>query len=57
MNKNQKIDLKDIILLIKKYLNSSDASSEDILIGDMNYNNKLDSKDIIILIRTYLGLE
>ena len=57
MNKNQKIDLKDIIILIKKYLNSSDASSEDILIGDMNYNNKLDLKDIIILIRTYLGLE
>ena len=57
MNKNQKIDLKDIILLIKKYLNSSDASSEDILIGDMNHNSKLDLKDIIILIRTYLGLE
>ena len=57
MNKNQKIDLKDIIILIKKYLNSSDASSEDITIGDMNNNGKLDLKDIIILIRTYLGLE
>ena len=54
MNHNGKIDLKDIIILIKKYLGTMDSSNEDILIGDMNSNNKLDLKDIILLIKTYL---
>ena len=57
MNYNNRIDLKDIILLIKKYLGTDHASDLDITIGDMNNNGKLDLKDIIILIRTYLGLE
>ena len=57
MNNNNKIDLKDIIVLIKKYLGTDEATDTDILIGDMNHNSKLDLKDIIILIRTYLGLE
>ena len=56
MNKNGKIDLKDVILLIKKYLGSEDTNEEDISIGDMNENGKLDLKDVIILIKTYLGV-
>ena len=55
MNTNGKIDLKDIIILIKKYLGTEDSSNEDIVIGDINNNNKLDLKDIILLIKTYLG--
>ena len=54
LNKNGKIDLKDIIILIKKYLGTIDSSNEDIVIGDMNSNNKIDLKDIILLIKTYL---
>ena len=57
MNNNKKIDLKDIIILIKKYLGTDEATDTDILIGDMNNNGRIDLKDIIILIRTYLGLE
>ena len=57
LNKNNKIDLKDIILLIKKYLGTENYTEEDLIIGDMNNNSKLDLKDIIILIRTYLGME
>lgn len=55
MNKNSKIDLKDIILLIRKYIGSEATTNNDIQIGDMNSNSKLDLKDIILLIRTYLG--
>ena len=57
MNYNNKIDLKDIIVLIKKYLGTIPANDLDITIGDMNNNGRIDLKDIIILIRTYLGLE
>ena len=53
MNGNGKIDLKDIIMLIKKYLINS-VIPEDISIGDMNNNNVLDLKDIILLIKLYL---
>ena len=56
MNKNGKIDLKDVILLIKKYLGTDDVTEEDIKIGDMNDNTKLDLKDVIILIKVYLGV-
>ena len=55
INHNGKIDLKDIILLIKKYLGTEDVNNSDITIGDMNNNNKLDLKDIILLIRLYLN--
>ena len=55
INYNGKIDLKDIILLIKKYLGTEDVNNSDITIGDMNNNNKLDLKDIILLIRLYLN--
>ena len=56
MNHNGKIDLKDIILLIKKYLGTIDINDNDISIGDMNNNSKIDLKDIILLIKTYLGV-
>ena len=57
INHNGKIDLKDIILLIKKYLNTDTASNEDIIIGDMNDNGKIDLKDIILLIKKYLNID
>lgn len=55
MNHNGRIDLKDIILLIKKYLGILDLEGNDLYIGDMNNNSKIDLKDIILLIKTYLG--
>ena len=54
MNNNGKIDLKDVILLIKKYLGTEEVTNNDITIGDMNNNKKLDLKDIILLIKDYL---
>ena len=55
MNNNGKIDLKDIIILIKNYLDAEELSEDKITIGDMNNNGKIDLKDIILLIKTYLS--
>ena len=56
MNKNGKIDLADIILLLKKYLNG-DATDEEVTIGDMDSDGNIGLKDIIILLKTYLSGE
>ena len=53
MNKNGRIDLADIIILLKKYLND-DATNEVIQLGDMNKNGKIDLPDIILLLKKYL---
>ena len=53
MNKNGKIDLADIILLLKKYLNG-DATDEEITIGDMDSNGSIGLNDIILLLKLYL---
>ena len=53
MNKNGKIDLSDVITLLRKYLND-DATEEEVEIGDMDENENIGLKDIIILLRTYL---
>lgn len=57
LNNNSKVDLKDIISLIKKYLGTDNTSSKDVKVGDMNNNSKIDLKDIILLIKKYLGSE
>lgn len=54
MNKNSKIDLADIIILLKKYLND-DATTEEIEIGDMDNNGLISLKDIIELLKLYLN--
>ena len=54
MNLNNRIDIKDIILLIKKYLKTLEITGNDLYLGDMNDNGKIDIKDIILLINTYL---
>ena len=54
MNMNNRIDLADIIILLRKYLND-DATSTELRIGDMNQNNRLDLADIILLLRQYLS--
>ena len=54
MNKNGKIDLADIIILLKKYLND-DATDEEIELGDMDSDGNISLKDIIILLKVYLA--
>ena len=54
MNKNSKIDLADIIILLKKYLND-DATTEEIEMGDMDDNGSIGLKDIIELLKVYLN--
>ena len=54
MNGNSKIDLADIIVLLKKYLNG-DATEEEIVHGDMDNDGNIGLKDIIILLKSYLG--
>jgi len=55
LNKNGKIDLSDIIELLKKYLLIEDEITQDELkIGDMNNNSQIDLSDIIILLKAYL---
>ena len=53
MNGNGKIDLADIIILLRKYLND-DATPEEIEIGDMDDNGSIGLKDIIDLLKVYL---
>ena len=53
MNKNDKIDLQDIIILLKKYLND-DATAEEKQIGDMDRDGNIGLKDIILLLKEYL---
>ena len=55
MNRNDKIDLQDIIILLKKYLGTLTTTDEDKTIGDMDNNGSIGLKDIILLLRTYLG--
>lgn len=57
MNNNGKIDLPDIIMLLKSYLGMTPISDNDKVIGDMNDDGSIGLQDIIILLRTYLGLE
>ena len=55
MNGNGKIDLQDIIILLKKYLGTLTTTEEDKIIGDMDNNGSIGLKDIILLLRSYLG--
>ena len=56
LNKNNQIDLADIIYLLKRYLNVEETTSEDITIGDMNEDGNIGLTDIILLLRIYLGV-
>lgn len=56
LNKNNKIDLPDVIHLLKRYLNVVETTAEDITIGDMNEDGSIGLADIILLLRIYLGV-
>lgn len=53
MNKNGKIDLSDIIALLKVYLNGN-PTPEQVQIGDMDGNTSIGLRDIILLLKEYL---
>ena len=53
MNGNGKIDLADVILLLRRYLND-DATPEEILTGDIDNSGSIGLSDIIGLLRMYL---
>ena len=53
LNGNGRIDLADIIALLKKYLNG-DSTPEDMAVCDMDNDGNLNLKDIILLLKTYL---
>ena len=55
MNKNDYVDMTDILLLIKLYFNKIEADEYYNLVGDLNQNNKIDTTDILLLIKTYFG--
>ena len=56
LNKNNKIDLPDVIHLLKRYLNVVETTAEDITIGDMNEDGSIGLTDIISLLKIYLGV-
>ena len=51
---NDKLDLNDVVALLKKYLNNN-INDRDISVGDMDGNNIIGLNDIILLIREYLN--
>lgn len=54
LNGNGDIDLTDVILLLKNYLNQGFITDNILKIGDMNKNGKIDLSDVIILLKMYL---
>lgn len=56
-NKNDKIDLYDVIQLLKIYLGVVEPTDLDTRIGDMNNSNIIELNDIILLLKIYLGIE
>ncbi len=55
MNQNDKIDLTDVLLLIKLHFNKIEITDYYSEVGDLNQNNKIDLTDILLLIKTYFG--
>lgn len=55
-NNNGRVDLLDIIYLLKRYLNIEETTAEDIRLGDMNNDNAIGLRDIILLLKEYLGV-
>ena len=56
LNGNEKIDLPDIIIALKKYLGLEETTSLELEIADMDNDGKLTLKDIISLLKVYLGI-
>lgn len=54
LNLNNRIDLTDIITLLKLYLGSITSDNLSIAIGDIDYNGRITLYDIIILLKWYL---
>lgn len=53
MNKSGKVELTDVIMLLKLYVNPENQVSESIMLGDMNNNSKIDLTDVIMLLKYY----
>lgn len=56
INKDGKINLTDVIQLLKIYLNINPSIEDIITLGDMDNNNTINLSDVIILLKTYLGI-
>ena len=57
MNKDGEIGLQDVIMILRRYLNVDESTSEDIKIGDMNNDGVIGLQDVITILRKYLGVE
>lgn len=55
LNKNGRIDLQDIIILLKLYLGSIAMDDFNSIIGDLDDNGNIGLSDIIALLKTYLN--
>ena len=54
INDDDKMDLNDVITLLKKYLHNS-ISARDITLADMDNTGSIGLNDIVMLIREYLN--
>ena len=54
LSKNGKIDLTDVILILKYYLGNLEITDEALSIGDIDQDGEISLKDVISLLRTYL---
>ena len=57
IDKDGKIALNDVIVLIKKYLGIFSITADDLLTGDMDKNGIIGINDVILLLKTYIGLD
>ena len=57
LNRNGKIELSDIIYLLKYYLGTNEANELDTIIGDMDNNQNINLNDIILLLKKYLTIQ
>ena len=56
LNRSGKIDLSDIIIALKAYLDIEPLADEDLTIADMDKDGNFTLTDIIVLLKKYLGL-
>ncbi len=55
LNSNGKIDLSDILLLLKIYFGKMEVTDEYLNTGDINDNGKIDLSDVLVLLKEYFN--
>ena len=56
VDKSGNINLTDVIISLKTYLNINEMNDDDFVLYDMNDDEVFNLTDVILLLKTYLGI-